>query len=156
MSEALDFPDNPAPRERFVGSNGAIYFWNAQFGVWIVLHDDPATPGLFAEPGTITDFGGASPPNGWYLCDGSLKNRDIDAPLFAAIGELYGEGDGETTFALPDLRGCITAGSAAGIAEDNARLWWMELGDTYGETSHILTLNEMTNHSHGVGDPTHG
>src|SRR5262252_7164864 len=147
----LDFPDNPAPHERFIGSNGVIYFWNAQFGVWIVLHDDPTVTSLFAAPGTITDFAGASAPTGWYLCDGSFKNRDIDAPLFAAIGETFGEGDGETTFALPDLRGCVTAGVDAGA--DRLPDW--VLGSQGGEAEHVLSWNEMPSHTHSVGDPGH-
>lgn len=41
-------------------------------------------------------------PDGWLLCDGSLISRSEYSELFAVIGELYGAGDGETTFALPN------------------------------------------------------
>lgn len=43
-------------------------------------------------------------PDGWLLCDGSLINRTEYSELFAVIGESYGAGDGETTFALPDIQ----------------------------------------------------
>lgn len=41
-------------------------------------------------------------PDGWLLCDGSLISRTEYSELFAVIGESYGDGDGETTFALPN------------------------------------------------------
>lgn len=41
-------------------------------------------------------------PDGWLLCDGSLISRTEYSELFAVIGESYGAGDGETTFALPN------------------------------------------------------
>lgn len=41
-------------------------------------------------------------PDGWLLCDGSLISRTEYSELFAIIGESYGAGDGETTFALPN------------------------------------------------------
>lgn len=41
-------------------------------------------------------------PAGWLLCDGSLVSRTEYSELFAVIGETYGAGDGETTFALPN------------------------------------------------------
>ena len=60
-------------------------------------------------PGSGQDYFGGVVPAGWYLCDGALKDRVIDAPLFAAIGTTYGAGDGSTTFALPDCRGRVLA-----------------------------------------------
>jgi len=152
MPTVLDFPDNPTPSQRFAASNGVLYLWNAQMGLWVVLHDDPSAAGMFAPSGAIVDFAGASAPNGWYLCDGSLKNRDIDAPLFAAIGELYGAGDGVTTFALPDLRGRVTAG----VDGDADRLPDWILGAAGGEWFHTLNPSEMPVHSHSVYDAGHG
>jgi len=144
---ALDFPDAPSDAQAFSAPNGVLYVWNATMGLWVEMHDDPTATGLFASPGIIIDFGGMSAPNGWYLCDGALVNREIDAALFAAIGETFGEGDGETTFALPDLRGCVTAGVDADAG-------WM-LGMQGGESAHMLTSTEMPAHTHSVGDPGH-
>ena len=42
-------------------------------------------------------------PSGFLLCDGSAVSREMYPDLFSAIGTLYGEGDGETTFNLPNL-----------------------------------------------------
>jgi microcystin-dependent protein len=52
--------------------------------------------------GAIMFYGGNSPPNGWYVCDGSAKNRTTDANLFTIFGTTYGAGDGSTTFNLPN------------------------------------------------------
>ncbi|MBO4556871.1 MAG: tail fiber protein [Elusimicrobiales bacterium] len=53
--------------------------------------------------GSIQPYAGASIPAGWLLCDGSAVSRTDYAALFAAIGTLYGTGDGSTTFNLPDF-----------------------------------------------------
>jgi microcystin-dependent protein len=58
----------------------------------------------------IMAFGGASVPSGYLLCDGSAVSRTSYANLFAAIGTAWGEGDGSTTFNLPDLRGRVVQG----------------------------------------------
>ena len=44
-------------------------------------------------------------PAGFFYCDGSAVSRTTYSSLFAAIGTIYGVGDGSTTFNLPDLRG---------------------------------------------------
>lgn len=54
--------------------------------------------------GFIKTFAGTTPPEGTLLCDGSAVSRDTYSELFAAIGTTWGEGDGSTTFNLPDLR----------------------------------------------------
>src|SRR5262245_16277852 len=151
MMIALDFPDAPSDAQAFSAPNGVLYVWNAAMGLWVEMHDDPIAIGLFASPGIIIDFGGVSAPNGWYLCDGALINREIDAALFAAIGETFGAGDGETTFALPDLRGCVTAG----IDIDADRLPDWMLGTHGGESTHVLASTEMPDHTHSFHDPGH-
>lgn len=59
------------------------------------------------------DYAGAAAPTGWLLCQGQLVSRTLFSALFAAIGVVYGTGDGSTTFALPDLGGRVTAGKEA-------------------------------------------
>ena len=56
----------------------------------------------YAAPGAI--------PAGFLLCDGSTVSRTIYSGLFAVIGTAYGEGDGSTTFKLPDFRGAFLRG----------------------------------------------
>ena len=56
--------------------------------------------------GEIRLFGGNFAPVGWMFCDGSLLSIAQNTALFSLIGTIYG-GDGETTFALPNLQSRI-------------------------------------------------
>ena len=62
--------------------------------------------------GTVVMFTAAEPPAGYLKCDGAAVGRETCPELFAAIGTTYGEGDGETTFNLPNLIGRFAEGSA--------------------------------------------
>ena len=62
--------------------------------------------------GTVVMFTAAEPPAGYLKCDGSAVGRATCPELYAAIGTTCGEGDGETTFNLPDLIGRFAEGSA--------------------------------------------
>jgi microcystin-dependent protein len=62
------------------------------------------------EPGAVGLFARNSPPSGWIKANGALLSRTTYAALFAAIGTTFGNGDGSTTFALPDLRGEFARG----------------------------------------------
>ena len=59
-----------------------------------------------AQPfvGEIRMFAGNFAPAGWMMCDGQLLPISENETLFILIGTMYG-GDGQSTFALPDLRG---------------------------------------------------
>ncbi len=61
--------------------------------------------------GVILTFGGSTVPEGFLLCNGAAISRTTYAKLFAAIGTLYGAGDGATTFNLPDMRDRFAEGS---------------------------------------------
>lgn len=60
--------------------------------------------------GVVSDFAGATAPEGWLLCFGQAIDRTDYADLFEAIGTTYGVGDGSTTFNIPDARGRVIAG----------------------------------------------
>jgi len=64
--------------------------------------------------GIMMPYGGASPPAGFLLCDGSNVSRTTYANLFSVINITYGPGDGSTTFTLPDKRGRGSIGSGTG------------------------------------------
>jgi phage-related tail fiber protein len=72
--------------------------------------------------GTVTAFAGPVAPSGWLLCDGSVVSRATYANLFAAVGTTSGNGDGATTFNLPDYRGRFLRGvdGDAGVDPDKA------------------------------------
>lgn len=64
--------------------------------------------------GSILPYGGANSPNSdWLLCYGQAVSRSTYSSLYAILGDLYGAGNGTTTFNLPDLRGRIPVGNDA-------------------------------------------
>lgn len=93
----------------------------------------------------IRMFGGTFEPQGWAFCDGRLLPIANNEALFTILGTTYG-GDGETTFALPDLRGRTPVHMGQGPGLTNRIL-----GEKAGEETHTLTTNEMPTHTHGAG-----
>jgi microcystin-dependent protein len=79
------------------------------------------------------------PPRGWAHCNGQLLQINQNQPLFALLGTQYG-GNGQTNFALPNLRGRVP------IHRDAA----LPMGHQIGEDSHTLTPAEMPAHTHLV------
>jgi microcystin-dependent protein len=94
--------------------------------------------------GVIKQFAGVTAPNGYFICDGSAKSRSTYASLFSVVGTIYGIGDGSTTFNIPDLRTKVPVGYSSGDPNFGA------LGDTGGEVSHTLTVNELPPHNHPI------
>lgn len=93
--------------------------------------------------GEIRMFGGNFAPADWAFCNGQLLPIAQYDALFALIGTTYG-GDGQTTFALPDLQGRIPVHIGPGFVQ----------GQKSGEENHTLTINEIPSHSHAVGAKT--
>ena len=60
--------------------------------------------------GTILAFAGTNVPSGWLLCNGSAVSRTTYDELFKTIGTAFGNGDGSTTFHIPDFRGRFLRG----------------------------------------------
>lgn len=76
-------------------------------------------------------------PRTWAQCNGQLLPINQNQALFALLGTTYG-GNGQTTFALPDLRGRVPLHFGAGFS----------LGQRAGTESHTLTQSEMPQHIH--------
>ncbi len=87
--------------------------------------------------GEIRMFAGNFAPNGWMFCEGQLMAISENETLFQLIGTTYG-GDGESTFALPDLRGRIP------IHQGNNFI----MAQTGGVEEVTLTVNQIPAHSH--------
>jgi microcystin-dependent protein len=94
-----------------------------------------------AQPyvGEIRVFAGSFAPSGWAFCDGSLLAIAKFETLFNLIGTTYG-GDGQSTFALPDLRGRVVIHQGAGYT----------IGETGGVETVTLTTVQLPGHSHAV------
>jgi microcystin-dependent protein len=94
--------------------------------------------------GQIAQFGGNFAPLGWAFCDGSLQSIDQNTALFSLLGTTYG-GDGQTTFALPDLRGRIPIGIGQGPGLSN-----YVIGEYGGTESVTLTAAQAPAHTHSL------
>jgi|SRR6185437_259649 microcystin-dependent protein len=97
-----------------------------------------------SEPflGQISMFGGNFAPRGWALCNGQLLPIVQNQALFALLGTTYG-GNGQTTFALPDLQSrlAVHMGQGVGLSAYN-------LGQTGGVSSVTIDQTTMPTHSH--------
>lgn len=83
-------------------------------------------------------------PLGWMYCDGSLLPISQNATLYSLLGTTYG-GDGNTTFAVPDLRGRVPIGSGTPTGHSGAA---HPLGSAGGAQSVVLTEAELPPHRH--------
>jgi microcystin-dependent protein len=94
--------------------------------------------------GTVMGFGGNFPPRGWATCSGQILSIAQNTALFSLLGTTYG-GNGQTTFALPDLRGRIPIhmGQGPGLTNRN-------LGETGGTPTVTLNILQLPAHSHSV------
>src|SRR6059058_5737099 len=92
-----------------------------------------------AQPyvGEIRMFAGNFAPAGWMFCEGQLLPISEYETLFNLIGTTYG-GDGQSTFALPDLRGRIPLHFGNGFT----------LAETGGAETITLTVSQIPAHSH--------
>src|ERR1043165_8961093 len=98
-----------------------------------------------AQPfvGEIRMFGGNFAPAGWQFCDGTLLPISQFETLFALIGTTYG-GDGESTFAVPDLRGRLPLHFGNEFA----------LAQTGGVEQVTLTVQQIQSHNHALAAST--
>ena len=78
-----------------------------------------------------------APDDGWLPCNGQLLSINQNQALFSLLGTMYG-GNGQTTFALPDLRGRVPIHAGGSFTQ----------GQAYGEEAHALTPQEMPLHTH--------
>jgi len=92
-----------------------------------------------AQPyvGEIRMFGGNFAPAGWMFCEGQLLPISENETLFNLIGTTYG-GDGQSTFALPDLRGRLPIHQGNGFT----------LAETGGAEEITLTVQQIPLHTH--------
>jgi microcystin-dependent protein len=90
-------------------------------------------------------FGGTFAPQGWAWCDGSLQQISENDALFQLIGTTYG-GDGQSTFALPDLRGRVPV--HMGTNPSIGTIY--TIGEAAGVENVTLTTQQMPSHNHAV------
>jgi microcystin-dependent protein len=95
--------------------------------------------------GEIRIFAGNFAPAGWMFCEGQLLPISENETLFNLIGTTYG-GDGQSTFALPDLRGRLPLHFGNGFT----------LAETGGAETITLTVSQIPAHNHALLASTTG
>jgi microcystin-dependent protein len=85
----------------------------------------------------LMSFGFA--PKGWAQCNGQFMPINQNQALFSLLGTMYG-GNGQTTFALPDLRGRVPMHVGGGFTQ----------GQVAGHEAHTVTIQELPAHNHFV------
>lgn len=108
---------------------------------------------LFVPPGAVLPFAMAVTPSGWLAANGAAVSRTTYAALFAAIGTLYGIGDGSTTFNLPDLRGYFVRGQGTNANGTASGLFGQKQGDDFKGHSHTGSTSTNGSHSHSYSAP---
>jgi len=101
--------------------------------------------------GLITIFAGNFAPRGWAICQGQILPIAQNTALFSLLGTTYG-GNGQTTFALPDLRGRVPVGMGQGPGTFN-----IPQGEAAGSPTATLSTLNMPMHTHtATVTPTSG
>ena len=125
--------------------------------------------------GSVSAFAMLEIPEGWLICDGQEISRSVYARLFEAINTIYGEGDGSTTFNLPDIRGLFIRGhdpvgkidskrEFASYQEDQIQSHsHTDSGHSHsrstgleGKHSHLVSTEESGRHSHNASSSNDG
>lgn len=134
----MNAPDPQSPRRDFLGRALSVLG-----GVALALRPRVAEAAIESDTpfiGEIRMFAGNFAPSGWMFCEGQLLPISGNDALFSLIGTYYG-GDGQTTFALPDLRG-----RAPVHVGPNTQL--AQMGGVENVT---LTVAQIPAHSHVAG-----
>jgi microcystin-dependent protein len=125
--ENINFPSSPTNGQQY-SYGAATYVYDSTIPGWLAY---PTLPGG-VPAGTIVQWGTATAPANWMICDGSAISRSTYASLFNVIGTTYGAGDGSTTFNLPNLKGRVPIGL------DGSQTQFTTLGQTGGNKSLAL------------------
>jgi len=100
--------------------------------------------------GQIQSFGFNFAPRNWAMCNGQIMSISQNTALFSLLGTTYG-GNGQTTFALPDLRGRASMHFGQGPGLSN-----YSIGEVSGSETVTLIITEMPMHNHTLNASSGG
>jgi len=111
--------------------------------------------------GAVFYFAMVTAPANYLVCDGSAVSRTAYSNLFAAIGVVFGAGDGVTTFNLPDLRGEFVRGYDGGRGVDPGRTFGSTQSGSFASHTHSASSTTSVSindpgHAHFYVEPTTG
>jgi len=108
-------------------------------------------PNMEIAPGAVVVFARNTAPTGWLKANGAAVSRTTYADLFAAIGTVFGAGNGTTTFNVPDLRGEFLRGWSDGRANvDTNRDFGSAQGDAIRNITGIFGVAAQTSNFSGA------
>ena len=116
--------------------------------------DEKVSASTGVPAGAIIHYAGRTVPSGYLICNGANVSRTDYAALFAAIGTIYGAGNGSTTFGLPNLDGRFLEGTTYTGSVGN----YLSAGlpnikgsfTSHGNTGSMVTTGPFTNGDSGV------
>ena len=139
----------PAPLERAKNLGDVLNKQTARNNLDIFSKGEINTlAAQWAPPGAVMAFARSTPPAGWLACNGAAVSRIAYAPLYAAIGTLWGAGDGFNTFNLPDARGDFIRGYDDGRGVDAGREFATSQAQAIQSHSHTGTVDAAGSHNH--------
>ncbi|MFH1982005.1 MAG: phage tail protein [Pseudomonadota bacterium] len=153
LSVAADAEDVVVELSTDDGSSGLVIKNSA--GIVVARIDSKGSfiqnAGPVVPPGAVMAFATGNPPTGWLHCNGAAISRTDYADLFAAIGTMYGSGDGSTTFNLPDYRGQFLRSWDNSAGQDPDRANRADRGDgTTGDNVGTRQAGQLASHHHSV------
>jgi microcystin-dependent protein len=105
------------------------------------------------QPGMIQLTAAPTAPPGWLLCNGLAVSRTTYAALYAALGgpgSAWGQGDGSTTFNVPDLRGRVPVGAGTAVGVPSGPVTNRALGVPDGLEQMTLQPSQLPSHGHSM------
>lgn len=111
---------------------------------------------VLCPTGEVSFFARSTAPTGWLKCNGSTVSRTAYATLFNAIGTTFGNGDGSTTFKLPDLRGEFIRGWDDSRGVDKNRVFGSSQSDDFKIHNHRENVANKFNVASGTSTGVYG
>ena len=106
---------------------------------------------IVAPPvGSVIMYAGDADIAGFYICDGRQLTQATFPDLYAVIGDTYTPSPGPTYFRIPDLRSRFVVGACGTATSPPFGLTKYDPGDTGGEEAHILSTDEVGEHTHDL------
>ncbi|AMB85798.1 hypothetical protein AWM79_10990 [Pseudomonas agarici] len=136
--------------------------WNGSIGdgAWVLIASSGAAKQTGADVGDVKAVATTQPPKGWLKCNGDAVSRAQYPALFSAIDIRFGEGDGVSTFNLPDFRGEFIRGWDDGRGVDSGRTLGSFQDSQNASHNHGASSGAAGSHNHtassgAAGEHTH-